>query len=660
MGGFNGNLGFQGAQQAPQLVQLITAGIDPGPEDTRWVIGLNTQQQQQFQQLNGLGGVGGVGGLGIAGGVLGVAGVAGVAGGGALGVPGVGGVGVAGNVGGIGGLQVAGVPPPPTEIGGQGDPRYDPAIDIYNPALALVVRANTKLHYSEFGGLLSPKKGPVDGDGDFGGFGPDEKGFPRFLVRPGGGKDKKIDPKDIDPKKMWQESIEKGASDPGMIIAAADFLFENKKFEHAAELLKATLRNGIIVRPWVYEALAVALETKRGASPEELQRLRLSALSLEPDDVSGFLRAANTLADQKDYRRAVQFCRQASVIQPNLASPYIAALDYAELGKNIDDMIWAANQLLSQDWPIDNDAIHAKVEAKIESLVRTLEGEKHAKDVQRLKQAVKRTQIRDLVIRVRWEEGKSGVSEIDMEVREPNGSLAAHEHRQTPGGGILLGGDLDSITDMSYIAAKGFSGKYTINLKRLWGTPLGGKVRVEVIKHRGTKDERYQIHTLDVSNPQTLEVELPEGRRENVAVVPPVSSRLRSYAKQKTERQNILTKLRNLTDPYSSSAQRAAMTGGVGTSTNARVLRDLATARFQKKNKGKSSKGKETVLVQSGVRSQGPNSVALTTSTTLSPEKGEVRVKVTPNFENMQWDSPVHLLNLPLIPGNEKDLQERS
>ena len=46
----------------------------------------------------------------------------------------------------------------------------------------------------------------------------------------------------------------------GLVIATADLLFESGNFKHAAEFLKANLRKGIVVRPWVYEALAIALE----------------------------------------------------------------------------------------------------------------------------------------------------------------------------------------------------------------------------------------------------------------------------------------------------------------------------------------------------------------------------------------------------------------
>src|SRR4029453_829418 len=136
--------------------------------------------------------------------------------------------------------------------------------------------------------------------------------------------DKRIKPSqdgEIDPKKVWQEELAKGGVDAGMVIATADFLFECGKFEHAAEFLKANLRHGIVVRPWVYEALAVALEASK-ESPEEVRRARLSAVALDPTDASGFLTAARAMADHKEYDRALAFCRQAALLEPNVATSY--------------------------------------------------------------------------------------------------------------------------------------------------------------------------------------------------------------------------------------------------------------------------------------------------------------------------------------------------
>src|SRR5207248_8665326 len=116
---------------------------------------------------------------------------------------------------------------------------------------------------------------------------------------------------DLDARKIWQDALAKGLDDPGLIIATADFLVEHGKYDHAAEFLKANLRQGIVSRPWVYEALAVALQLSKG-SVEEIERAQLSVVDLEPRDARGYLRAPTGTADNKRWDGALACCLPAA------------------------------------------------------------------------------------------------------------------------------------------------------------------------------------------------------------------------------------------------------------------------------------------------------------------------------------------------------------
>src|SRR5262249_48380370 len=159
---------------------------------------------------------------------------------------------------------------------------------------------------------------------------------------------------------------------------------------------KANLRQGIVVRPWVFEALAIALEASDG-SPEEIQRARLSAVALDPNDAQGFLSAARTMAEHKQYDRALAFCRQAAVLQPNLVHSYADALAYAEQSKDVRSMEWAVSQLLGQDWPMDNSSLQLRAQLKVESLAKTLEKDQRADQATQLRQALQKLRQRDLI-----------------------------------------------------------------------------------------------------------------------------------------------------------------------------------------------------------------------------------------------------------------------
>ena len=303
------------------MISVITKVVAPG----EWFI---TKQPNPFQQniFNPFMGLGMGGMFGMVGNQFGMGG------------------------GNVFGMMGAGPPPTPISEGGPADIQQANTIEFFPPALAIIVRAPSRIHTSIYGGIIGGKQKRIEAamlDAQ-------EKGFDAVkgkgkiqVANAGGGDDSKnknknqpkvvkLDPKkspeELDPTKVWNEALAKGGVDAGMVVATADFLFEAGQFLHAAEFLKANLRAGIVVRPWVYESLAVALEAS-GGDPDEIRRARLSAVSLDPNDAQGFLHAARTMADHKQYDRALAFCRQAALLEPNLSQPYAEALTYAELGK---------------------------------------------------------------------------------------------------------------------------------------------------------------------------------------------------------------------------------------------------------------------------------------------------------------------------------------
>src|SRR5207245_3177738 len=129
-------------------------------------------------------------------------------------------------------------------------------------------------------------------------------------------------------------------------------LLQAGEWDHAAEFLKANLRRGVVVKPWVYESLALALRESKHATDDEIERAETSLADLEPQDAEGFLKASKAMADHKHWDRALAFCRQAAQLEPGAPKVYADALNYAEMAKDVDAMEWAAGNLLKQDWPV--------------------------------------------------------------------------------------------------------------------------------------------------------------------------------------------------------------------------------------------------------------------------------------------------------------------
>ena len=367
-------------------------------------------------------------------------------------------------------------------------------LGFYPPANALVVKATSRIHSSRrlAAVLQQPRHGtrrqrrPRTGSQ---GAPLSPNSIPTRIPgsrSPGNG-DERPDPRKPAPdaKKIWQDALARGVDNPGLIIACADYLALNLHWDHAAEFLKANLRQGIVVEPWVYEALAVALR-ESGGSPEEIERAEVSAADLAPLDASGFLKASQAMAHNKRYDRAVAFCQQAAQLEPNLARPYAEALLYAELGQDSKGMEWAAGNLLRQDWPYNNKELQARARQKLESLARTLDNSNRKDESQRLLQAVQGRQQRDLVVKLSWQ----GEADLDLKVQEPSGSVCSALNRQTVGGGILIGDSLSDMTTETYLAAEAFSGEYQVAIERVWGKPLGNRAQIKVIRHPGHRQQR--------------------------------------------------------------------------------------------------------------------------------------------------------------------------
>jgi tetratricopeptide (TPR) repeat protein len=526
-------------------------------------------------------------------------------------------------------------------------------IGFYAPALALVVRGTSHVH-SKYGGVLGGKQDR------------EKPAMEEAMLRPGmqkiGGKDqiagnkekggkevaktpdgKEVPPggsPELDARKIWQDALANGLENPGLIIATTDFLSDLGMYTDVAEFLKANLRQGIIVRPWVYEALALALEASN-ADSDEIRRVRVSGVALDPQNAQGFLKAAQAMGESKRYDRALAFCRQAAELQPNSPNPYANALVYADLGKDSQGMEWAASNLLSQEWASDSHALQLQAQFKLDALARTLEKDHRKTEADKLRATLQKLRQRDLVINLTWEPGSSGPAGMDLSVKESGGTVCSSEHRTSPGGGTLTGATLAQLNKVSYVAAQAFSGEYEIKVRRLWGQPLGGKARLEIVQHQGTDRAVTQIETLMVDQPVvTLKIKLDGGRRTSVAVVPPPA--LKTEAKEDPVRTvSAIEKLQNVADPYYGGSLRG-LGGSVGRPTA--LTRDQAFPSDKK-----SDKKADNVLFQTGITNQGGPGLNLNAQVVNVPGQGP-GVTVTPVWQRGAF-IPRNGSTMPGIPG---------
>src|SRR5207248_5908639 len=107
-------------------------------------------------------------------------------------------------------------------------------------------------------------------------------------------------------------------------------------------------------------------------------------------------------------------------------------------------MEWAAGNLLEKDWPLDNEPLRAKAETHLRELVKDLRAEKRGDEANRLLAVADHLRERDLYVKLTWQTTEGDAAALDLEVNEPAGTVCSTRYRQTPGGGTLIGGLLDS------------------------------------------------------------------------------------------------------------------------------------------------------------------------------------------------------------------------
>ena len=573
----------------------------------------------------------------------------------------------------------ANTPPPPGQPGGGGMDMEESVLSVqqrnsigyYPPARALIVRGTSRYHTAasvklKKGDAMAAAPGRPNPNGGVIVIGPGGapkpvgdpnanvpkdpvvKGPPKPAADPAppiviaGGKPTLVEPKvdaavlakqlDKAKERKWQQAIDWTVSDPGLIVACAEFLMEFDEYGDAAEILKANLRKGLATDDWAHEALAIALQMSQG-NPIDIERAAVSAIDLNPTDPKAYLRAAKVEADLKNSDQAIAFCKRAAAFAPDQPTAYANALVYAEKAADVksDAVDWAMGNLLRRDWPADGGIdYHAKAKDMLPKFVARFQAAGIKAD--NLQKALIEQKQRDLVIELVW----SGQADLDLIVAEPSGAVCSATAKRTTGGGFLKADQLDQKDDPNlgsggrtevYTAASAFTGTYKLSVKKAFGNPIGGTAQIKVTKFKGTPKESFDLITVDLRNPKPIEVKLDGGSRTELAAV--------------TEEVN---EFRQMTTGAPASSGPSGFGGGVGPAGSA----------FSSEVGGSSSGSLPVVSSSTDTRLPGVGGSAdLRMGVKLNPDRQSVTVNVNPVFATT-GGKDVPMPKVPLLPGSEK------
>jgi hypothetical protein len=279
---------------------------------------------------------------------------------------------------------------------------------------------------------------------------------------------------------------------------------------------------------------------------------------------------------------------------------------------------------------------------QLHNLAKALRGSGRHQEAEAMLEGVKREQTRDLVIHLTYQ----GDASLRLEVTEPIGTVCSSRHRQSPGGGTLLGERIGDNSGSTYVAAEAFSGQYRITVHRAWGRPLGSKATLEIVEHEGTPDETLRRETLELKDEAAISVPLDEGRRTSTAQVSPeaVKRRQREAEAEVESGSSILADMRSLaTTGFSSSG----ISGGVSAS-------GIAIDSEQTTPPAEVGGLDGQVAYQAKVSPFLNNSMDMTAQATVSADRRSVRLSLTPVFQTVTNGQSAAVLNNPMIPGGSR------
>ena len=254
---------------------------------------------------------------------------------------------------------------------------------------------------------------------------------------------------------------------------------------------------------------------------------------------------------------------------------------------------------------------------------------------------MQRVNRRDFIVRLIWDNATKGnPSELEMQIKEPSGSVCNLEQKQTPGGGIMIGYNLtDEEPNSQYVVAQALSGDYEITVSPVYGKVLGNRARLEIIQNAGTDQQtrRLEIVRLDQKN-TTIKVTVQNGRRTELASVSPAATVPHKPAGAQAKN-NAFNELRAVANPSYFGA--IGPRGGAGTSMpSVPSIADMASR--DSKNKA------PTPIVQNSINPVG--GVPMTAQLRVSSDQRSLDMVIRPFF-NSVGGSTRPGVNLSVVPG---------
>jgi len=269
--------------------------------------------------------------------------------------------------------------------------------------------------------------------------------------------------------------------------------------------------------PWMYEALAMAIEMNGGRPEDVKTSLDFAAdLAQRTHNPNHLISAADKLMLKGYYERVGPLIDEAAGKIPHRAEPILMSINLAQQTKDSKRMAESIKTLLSVGWPGQDEYFRTESRKQAETLAKALTEEGKADDAKALLAVLPDAEARDVYIRLSWD----GSADYDLVVQEPLGATVTYQMPRSVFGGALIQNGYGSRPEDVYVCPRGFDGDYTVRINMIYNDPKKPATRLslETITHEGTPEEHREAVSLipDDSQAKPVVVHLKGGRRTKV------------------------------------------------------------------------------------------------------------------------------------------------
>ena len=342
-------------------------------------------------------------------------------------------------------------------------------------------------------------------------------------------------------------------------VSAAD-LGKEGRYDHAADLISAAIAAGH-AEPWMYEALAMALEAA-GKPKAEVERALLSAADFSAS-ATELLALANYLARFGSLKQAIRVCKQVTRLDPANREAFAIGMSLAARADDVPSLRWACAGVLAHEWPADQRDVAARAGRLAKTTIEKLRQAGKAEEAAAFQAAIDEALVRDLEVEISW----NGDADIDLLVEEPPGTVCSQAASRSTSGGTLLGdaavaADPANATQRErYVAAQAFPGHYRVLVRRAVGKVAADTLTAEMTLHKGTDREQKIKRQVPLGADEILlTVDLPEGRRREPLLDAQVAQDV--AVQQNIGRAILAQQLAGIDDPAAAASLSRSRSGG--------------------------------------------------------------------------------------------------